>query len=326
MDRYLARLCWSEGNWVRPLGGAFGSSYVDENGFGFEEWVNRQNLKVGNRRYAFVQGVSRAQSRLQGTEIGLDLFSISPDGNASIVFQLRRARVLSHEEAVDATRQLRRRGWFKTMRDEVASFGGSTGVFQGRSAEQAIVNISFLPSDLRASARPISSQAVSGRTRFQLYRIDRMEPRALEGSSRKKRTSASRKPLRKEAAELLLLENQMQNELHVLLEAQFGARNVARERERADLTVLGARGRCRYLIEVKSQRVPRLALREALGQVLEYAFYPGRKSLYDNAKLVVVGPSPADEACRGYVETLNENFGLKVSYRHYEPGSDMFVL
>ena len=95
MDRYLARLCWSEGNWERPLGGAFGSSYVEEKKFGFEEWLNRRNFRVGGRRYAFVQGVSRAQSRLQGQDIGLDLFSISPDGNASLAFEVSRARVLT---------------------------------------------------------------------------------------------------------------------------------------------------------------------------------------------------------------------------------------
>jgi hypothetical protein len=67
------------------------------------------------------------------------------------------------------------------------------------------------------------------------------------------------------------------------------------------------------LFEIKTALAPRDCVREALGQLLEYAFWPGSPRF--NA-LWIVGPSLLDRETQEHLEGLREQFGIPVSYRH----------
>ncbi len=65
--------------------------------------------------------------------------------------------------------------------------------------------------------------------------------------------------------------------------------------------------------EIKTDTSPRLALRNAIGQLLEYAYWPDPVK---PARLVVVGPSPLDAKAEEYLCNLRAETGLSISYRH----------
>lgn len=67
------------------------------------------------------------------------------------------------------------------------------------------------------------------------------------------------------------------------------------------------------LFEIKTALAPRDCVRQALGQLLEYAYWPG--SPYVKA-LWVVGPSPIDSETEIYLDGLRERFGMSLGYRH----------
>jgi hypothetical protein len=67
------------------------------------------------------------------------------------------------------------------------------------------------------------------------------------------------------------------------------------------------------LFEIKTARAPRDCVREAFGQLLEYAYWPGSPNF--NA-LWVVGPSPIDSETQEHLNGLRERFGIPVGYRH----------
>jgi hypothetical protein len=67
------------------------------------------------------------------------------------------------------------------------------------------------------------------------------------------------------------------------------------------------------LLEIKTARAPRDCVREALGQLLEYAYWPGSPNF--NA-LWIVGPSPIDSETQEHLDGLRERFGIPVGYRH----------
>lgn len=67
------------------------------------------------------------------------------------------------------------------------------------------------------------------------------------------------------------------------------------------------------LFEIKTALAPRDCVREAFGQLLEYAYWPGSPEF--NA-LWIVGPSPIDSATQEHLDGLRERLGIPVRYRH----------
>ena len=67
------------------------------------------------------------------------------------------------------------------------------------------------------------------------------------------------------------------------------------------------------LFEIKTALAPRDCVREALGQLLEYAYWPGSP---DFNSLWIVGPSPIDSETQEHLDGLRERFGIPVGYRH----------
>jgi hypothetical protein len=67
------------------------------------------------------------------------------------------------------------------------------------------------------------------------------------------------------------------------------------------------------LFEIKTALAPRDCVREALGQLLEYAYWPGSP---DFNALWIVGPSPIDSETQEHLDGLRKRFGIPVRYRH----------
>jgi Holliday junction resolvase len=68
------------------------------------------------------------------------------------------------------------------------------------------------------------------------------------------------------------------------------AANVTLETENVDITVVD--GKKTILIEIKTDPNPRAAIREAIGQLLEYAYYRSLKA-FGVLELVVIAPGTA---------------------------------
>ena len=115
-----------------------------------------------------------------------------------------------------------------------------------------------------------------------------------------------------------LRHNQLQDALYRRLVKRHGAGNVGTESStgigtRVDLVVRQPSGYSFY--EIKTSLEPRACIREALGQLLEYAFWPGSQEAY---QLIVVGETAADVDVKEYCRRLNMRFSLPIQYQHIE--------
>jgi hypothetical protein len=72
------------------------------------------------------------------------------------------------------------------------------------------------------------------------------------------------------------------------------------------------------LIEVKSTTSPRLAIREGVGQLLEYALYPPPAS-EQVPRLIVAAPSRPDPDDAAYLASLTKRFRLNIEYFQATP-------
>lgn len=71
--------------------------------------------------------------------------------------------------------------------------------------------------------------------------------------------------------------------------------------------------------EIKSDSDPRLCIRHALGQLLEYAYWADAAR---KLRLFVVGDCPIDTETEAYLQGLRDQIGLPICYRHIECEAD----
>ncbi|MCS4139518.1 hypothetical protein GGQ13_002973 [Salinibacter ruber] len=72
-----------------------------------------------------------------------------------------------------------------------------------------------------------------------------------------------------------------------------------------------------WFYEVKPFSEPRLCLRKAIGQLLEYAYWSGSET---PERLIVVGKSELDSRGEAYLSTLKERFSLPLEYQSVQVG------
>ena len=114
--------------------------------------------------------------------------------------------------------------------------------------------------------------------------------------------------------DVTLRHNELQEVLHRRLVSQYGAENVGTELPSGigtsvDLVV---RRKDEYwFYEIKTALLPRACLREAVGQLLEYAFWPGAQ---EATRLIVVGETAIDNDSVEYLRRLKERFSLPIEY------------
>lgn len=333
MDWYVTRLTWNSNKWQKPSGVAYQfehGTYVANNRFGNEEWLNWNQLVFKGWQYAFLQGVNRSLDRLEGKTINVRLFTISPQMKRFYVGYIRNAEVLSKNEAGKAVTFFRHKGLIKTMGKDIRAVGGASTTLMGHLPDpELIFNIRFKPKNLKIYDSPVAAEKrdyIWKLTRYMLCRVKKRLKK--EWADRTKRRGTDKfKPIGKHKrsgtvqGEAILVENEMQKEIFTALTNQYGKRNVTMEEDFADIKV---RVKKRYvLIEIKNE-TPRLAIRKGLGQLLEYAYRDSRQR--KGPELMIVAPDKIVGKDKDYLDRLNKYFRLGIQYRQYVLGSYIFSL
>jgi hypothetical protein len=104
----------------------------------------------------------------------------------------------------------------------------------------------------------------------------------------------------------------MRNKLFRRLVAQYGGENVAMEQDYVDLRV-SVDGRL-TLYEVKPHRNVLKCVRDALGQVLLYAWREATLVQHRKLELVVVGPNTPNREEREFIGFLKHTLKIAVDY------------
>ncbi|MCU0071280.1 hypothetical protein N8H71_06750 [Pseudomonas koreensis] len=124
--------------------------------------------------------------------------------------------------------------------------------------------------------------------------------------------------------QVLLRHNRLQTHLYGLLSAQYGRGFVKTEQATgsggyADALVRLSDSQC-ILYEIKVALTAASAVRQAMGQLLEYAFRSGR---FEPEKLVIVAEPELDPVTEKFLQRLNDEFRLRLEYLRIElPGDE----
>lgn len=120
-------------------------------------------------------------------------------------------------------------------------------------------------------------------------------------------------PANKVTAEFL--HNKIQNSLYTFLENSHGKGCVGTEVGTGDGTsidVVLKKGRSFWFYEIKTALSVKASIRQALPQLLEYAYWP---DVTKAERLIIVSHLPAKPITESYLKTLRERFGIPIYYQ-----------
>ena len=326
----ITRIAYNSADWQCPTGEAResegGDTYNALNGFGHEDWLFRSDWRIDGWRYAFIQGVNKSQAKLvkSGQPIDLTLFTIQPDKKRRFVAKIQGVECLSDQQADDAINEFKRRGWFELMEKEIRAVGGDASALGATQWAKHVLNVRFRLENVfpfPPKCYAVEGDPVLKLTRYMLYDEANigLAKRTPGGPSR---LGSSALPVGKSfqrgavaAVECTPEHARMQAKLMQELKAEYPEADIVREQDFIDV---GVRTETELLLfEIKSDLDPRSVIRQALGQILEYAFHPSRQGALPKLplKLFIVGRRALSTEDRAYLSRLQKDFSLPVEYR-----------
>lgn len=328
-----ARVCWNSHTWTSPSGMVGKSSdeesYENMYGFGHEEWLFDFSKQIDGYQYAFLEPVLKASEREVGETYDFLLWTI--DGVEKIryaVAYISKVEIIDCKDEEKAVSEYRRRGWIRQMSIQVEEVDGDARHFRQSFA----LNVRFRPENVRMlfPSRIPKSSSIMSTKRYLLTRLYPDDITALEDECEHTyefvpghRTSSGNHEVswrRTESGEVQIrhLHKQISDELTEFLSERFGAENVDQESglDSRHVDIVVRTGPEDYVFyEIKTYASLRTSVREALGQLLEYAHYPEKKNA---CKLVVVSHS-------SYWKSEKKNVVKYVSYLRKIYGVPLYI-
>ena len=314
--QYLTRICWNDNGWKYPSGplGKSSVGFEAENGFGHEEWLFNRDKLVDGYHYGFIEALHRNNAHV-GKTYDLRLFSIHAGKNGRknyYVAEIKSAECITPEQSKEAYDAYKGQGWIQEMREQIKAVGGRANALESCTSER-FFNIRFkpdavhLPSDLWELAEIPNH-------RYSMYK----SPGDLGfvsveggGATRLYDTSKTKVPFRK-GYERDPRHSKILNALQELVKADpaYTGAKIYPEQSYVDMRAVFP-DQSQHFFEIKTS-TPLRCIREALGQIMEYAYYPTTDKA---SRLIVVGEDLPDNETQSYLEHIREKFDLPLYYR-----------
>lgn len=130
-----------------------------------------------------------------------------------------------------------------------------------------------------------------------------------------KRNTNKRKKVFNSDCEYDPYHDQMQNAIFELLKnsGKYDYKKVYIEKGRVDIKARTKQDTWHYF-ELKTDN-PKQSIRKALGQILEYAYFPDTEKA---DKLIIVADEKPNENVINYLNHIRNKFDLPISYRHFD--------
>ena len=241
-------------------------------------------------------------------------------GDRRAVAEIRDVECLDDEAAAAVVVAYEESGWLNTMRAEVVAAGGRPQALDETSYAPHILNLRYRIENVNRldGNTPLpADDPIQRITRYQLSRVDgamdsaRSAWRGRAGTTTLPDTKERHRVVRGGRITYTPEHVRIQQALLERLRTSYPGLEPVCEQDFVDVT-LKTQDEV-LLFEVKSDLNPLSVVRQALGQLMEYAFHPRRD--HDlQARLVIVGRRELEGDDRVYFEKIRGQFGLPIEY------------
>ena len=325
-NSYITRIAFNSANWQRPTGEAHQheaeGTFNQENGFGHEDWLFRNEWLIDGWRYAFIQGVNKSRDRLleEQTPFDVTLFTIDDQNRRRYVARIGAVECLSDDQADAALNIFRDNRWLDAMCTDIKKVGGNVDVLGRDPRAKHILNVRFRIEHVDLFPPDTFAKIDDPVFKLNRYNLNNLGAVAVKDREKQRTRLGAENPpdqrpfMRKATAATLCTPEhaKIQAKLVEELRMEFPNARFICEEDFVDVTVQTETEL--HLFEIKSDQEPRSVIRQALGQILEYAYHPSRAHTLPRS-LVIVGRSTLKPQDEEYLRCLRNNFSLPLSYR-----------
>ncbi len=334
-DEKIARICWNSNYWVSPSGrlGKSGDkkSYEYINGFGHEEWNFDTDKVVDGYVYGFLQQFNNKTSIHKGNIYNISFYSIekinSYKNKKWWLGKISSAEVISDEESERIYNIYKKNGWLSEMEADLRRLNLKLNAFK-ETRSDTFFNIRFKIYDMHLLDEPTEIEKSDPAIPSFYYNLlnKTQDPNISKKTSSKFTFKPGHNPGKNETVtkskggkkDKSLFHNEIQTNIFNILEKKHKKGNVGTENDlgyqtKVDIVVKTKNSFIFY--EIKTSQTAKAAIREAIGQIIEYAYWPDQKNA---EKLVIVAPPSATDETKIYITRLRKKFNLPIFYQEYD--------
>lgn len=309
-DKRIMRITWNANNWEFPSGhpwhkknqGNTNIAYENQYGYGHEEWLFNERYRIDGFQYGYIRGVDR----LSEYEEFLDeivLFTIREDKQRCLIGILRDVEIIEgYEEELKKVTNLYKK-YHQITLDELKKVNADCDYFK---TDIFVPNVKFKWQDAQIFNIPIPISFLDGDkfNRFQPYKLTESIDQLLRNklvenaklifkSGKASATSNYEKTTNKSKTIVKRSHSLITEDLYSYL---LYSNEYKEEQLSCELTSVGGaivdfailENDSYSIFEVKTSVIGLKNIRQALGQLFEYAFLDESVSIN---RLVIVGPA-----------------------------------
>lgn len=337
IEKRVARICWNDKGWVEPSGKSGKSSDKNSHeyqfGYGHEEWLFDTSKIINGYHYAFLEPVRKQHQAYQNNTYNIWLYSI--DGETKkryFIGEISNATVIDEAEAVWVYKQYKKNGWLDEMENQIIESGANNNGLSG-FINANMFNIKFKPVDIDFKSYyelPDTHLAYSvNRYSFNLFQDNYnvitapktfvfTPPQSINSDT----TSLSSKKVHRKPKEIQIrnLHRVISDNLTKLLRKEYGNNNVTPEHptfygmNRIDI-VVNDKGKLTFY-EIKTYSSLQTSIREAFGQIMEYAHWVNANNAYE--LIIVTQPHSNTDEAETYIKHLRTFFNIPIYLQMFD--------
>lgn len=318
----ITRICWNTENWERPSGPEGKSkaegSFEQIHHFGHEEWLfDKRMILSDGYLYGYLQALLRSDCH-KGKTYDIHLFSINSDTQDRLyVGCLRNAEVLTDEDQDWASTECKKLGLVQAMDRDLKRIGVT------ESLESVHPNVRFKLDQVELAYpkyQLIDPKSLVGH-RYQLMDDVSERLKFLDDPREEIKPTQSTEDIVCSISSPTYVKRQRHKEIQLALKKYLsheGYTDVELEApagrgRQIDLKAYHKTSKSLHYFEIKVYDA-RLSIREALGQILEYAHY--LSSRCKASKLFIVGPESPTRQDLIYLNRLRKEYNLPIEFVH----------
>jgi len=325
IENKISKICWNTEGWKFPSGSKGKSldpnSYEAKYGYGHEEWLFDKYRVIDGYHYAFLQPLGLKSDKHVGKVYNISLYTVT-NGIKYFVREIKNVECISKEKSKEIYGIYKQKGWLKEMAWEIERAGAKSRKFID-SPPKTFFNIRFRFRDVTKLAD--LEEIADDDTNITIPRYKLLSKRndfkiATEGSENEDegrfKNTEERKRTIKVDTSFDPYHDKMQNAICKLLRNSYNNeyKRVEIEKDRVDIKAKTHSDKWHYF-EIKTKDSPKLCIREGLGQIMEYSYWP---DLERAEKLVIVSDIEPDSEAQEYLAHIRKKFNIPISYRFFD--------
>ena len=339
-DKRIMRLTWNSNNWETPSGhswhpknqGNSAVAYEKQYGFGHEEWLFNERFRIDGYQYGYIRGVYNLSEDVEFLD-QITLYTFRYDKQRCLVGNIHNVEIIEGYEEEKKIESLLA-SYMPSMLDELKDVNADYNRFKD---DYLLPNVKFKWDEADLFNEPLSVDFLDGAefNRFQAYHLkeelevliesefvkkvkfDFQHGKASYKGEYTKSTSDKKIKVKKRHGEIT-------DDLYDYLISQgFKEENISVEKTRvggAIVDVVLKHDEEFDLFEVKTRNTALKNIREALGQIFEYALMDREITC---KRLVIIGPAELTELEQDYFNRLKDLIQIKLEYWGYRSQEEM---